>query len=81
MAGLRAAVGPDGVLDDPAGLSGYLTDWRNAYSGAAAAVVRPGSTEEVAGVVRLCSEAGVALVPKGGNTGLCGGAVVGEAHL
>jgi FAD/FMN-containing dehydrogenase len=38
-------------------------------------VVRPGSTEEVAAVVGLCREAGVAVVPQGGNTGLCGGAV------
>jgi FAD/FMN-containing dehydrogenase len=75
VARLRDVVGPDGVLDDPAGMSGHLTDWRNAYSGTAAAVVRPGSTEEVAAVVRLCREAGVALVPQGGNTGLCGGAV------
>jgi FAD/FMN-containing dehydrogenase len=75
VARLRDVAGPDGVLDDPAGMSGYLTDWRNAYSGTAAAVVRPGSSEEVAAVVRLCHEAGVALVPQGGNTGLCGGAV------
>jgi FAD/FMN-containing dehydrogenase len=65
VARLRDVVGPDGVLDDPAGMSGHLTDWRNAYSGTAAAVVRPGSTEEVAAVVRLCREAGVALVPQG----------------
>ncbi len=69
---LRDLVGPAGVVDDPAG---FLTDWRGAYSGTAAAVVRPGSTEEVAAVVALCRELGVAVVPQGGNTGLCGGAV------
>ena len=38
--------------------------------------VRPGSTAEVAEVVRaLPRAAGVAVVPQGGNTGLCGGAV------
>ena len=72
---LRNAVGPGGVVDDAAGMSGYLSDWRHAYAGAAAAVVRPGSTAEVAAVVALCRDAGVALVPQGGNTGLCGGAV------
>ncbi|MGY1679209.1 FAD-binding oxidoreductase [Geodermatophilus sp. SYSU D01176] len=69
---LRDVVGPAGIVDDPAG---FTTDWRGAYSGSAAAVVRPGSTEEVAAVVALCREAGVAVVPQGGNTGLCGGAV------
>ncbi|RQW97751.1 FAD-binding oxidoreductase [Micromonospora globispora] len=72
---LREVVGPAGVLSDPADLAGYLSDWRNAYTGTAAAVVRPGSTEEVAGVVARCCEAGVVVVPQGGNTGLCGGAV------
>src|SRR6185369_16617771 len=53
----------------------YLTDWRKQFSGKAVCVVRPGSTAEVAGVVRQCAQAGVAMVPQGGNTGLCGGSV------
>jgi FAD/FMN-containing dehydrogenase len=69
---LRDVVGPAGVVEDP---TGFLTDWRGAYSGTAAAVVRPGSTDEVAAVVALCRDLGVAVVPQGGNTGLCGGAV------
>ncbi|SCF38992.1 FAD/FMN-containing dehydrogenase [Micromonospora purpureochromogenes] len=72
---LRHVVGPSAVISDPDEMAGYLTDWRNAYAGTAAAVVRPGDTEEVAAVVALCAEAGVAVVPQGGNTGLCGGAV------
>ncbi len=70
---LRAAVGEQQVLtDDDA--APYLSDWRGRYSGKALAVVRPGSTEEVAAVVRLCAGSGVPVVPQGGNTGLCGGA-------
>jgi FAD/FMN-containing dehydrogenase len=72
---LREAVGDAGLVTDPGQRGGYLSDWRNAWSGSAAAVVRPGSTDEVAAVVRACSEEGVAVVPQGGNTGLCGGAV------
>ncbi|SCL22925.1 FAD/FMN-containing dehydrogenase [Micromonospora pallida] len=72
---LRQVVGPHGVIGDRDGMAGYLTDWRNAYRGTAAAVVRPGDTDEVARVVALCHGAGVAVVPQGGNTGLCGGAV------
>ena len=48
---LRHAVGSSGVISDPDEMAGYLTDWRNAYAGTAAAVVRPGNTEEVAAVV------------------------------
>ncbi|HEX2073662.1 MAG TPA: FAD-binding oxidoreductase [Geodermatophilus sp.] len=75
LARLRDAVGPTGLVDDPVEMEGYLTDWRGAYRGSAAAVLRPGSTEEVAAVVALCREAGVAVVPQGGNTGLCGGSI------
>lgn len=52
----------------------YLTDWRGRYQGQAQYVVRPGSTAEVAAVVRLCAESGVPMVPQGGNTSLCGAA-------
>lgn len=38
-------------------------------------MVSPCSTAEVAGIVRACANAGVGLVPQGGNTGLCGGAI------
>ena len=74
VARLTQVVGPTGVVSEPAEMAGYLTDWRRAWSGAAAAVVRPSSTGEVAEVVGLCRRAGVAVVPQGGNTGLCGGA-------
>ena len=53
----------------------YCTDWRKRYHGAALCVVRPGTTEEVAAVVRTCAAAGVTIVPQGGNTSLVGGAV------
>jgi FAD/FMN-containing dehydrogenase len=72
---LHAAVGPAGLVTDPDQLAGHLTNWRGAFHGAAAAVVRPASTAEVAAAVRICHDAGVAVVPQGGNTGLCGGAV------
>ena len=70
---LRAVVGDSHVLTD-ADAAPYLTDWRERYIGRALAVVRPGSTDEVASVVRACAAAGVPIVAQGGNTGLCGGA-------
>ena len=70
---LRGIVGDAHVMTG-ADAASYLTDWRERYSGHALAVVRPGSTDEVAAVVRACANAGVPIVPQGGNTGLCGGA-------
>jgi FAD/FMN-containing dehydrogenase len=71
---LRAVVGAAYVLTEPADVAPYATDWRGRYSGTALAIVRPGDTHQVAEVMRLCAQAGVAVVPQGGNTGLCGGA-------
>jgi FAD/FMN-containing dehydrogenase len=51
-----------------------LVDWRGRYTGTAIAVVRPGSVQEVADVVKWCVANKVPVVPQGGNTGLCGGA-------
>jgi FAD/FMN-containing dehydrogenase len=51
----------------------YLIDWRQRYRGRAQAVVRPGSTAEVAAVVGVCVAARAPMVPQGGNTGLVGG--------
>ena len=72
---LKQVVGSSGLIVDAESMQGYLSDWRQAYTGKAALVVRPANTEEVAAVVRLCHQARVALVPQGGNTGLCGGSI------
>ncbi len=79
LARVAAAVGSAHVLTTPAELEPHVVDWRGRYRGAARAVVRPGSTAEVASVVRLCVEAGVPIVAQGGNTGLCGAATPGPA--
>jgi FAD/FMN-containing dehydrogenase len=72
---LRAVAGDRNVLVGEREIEPYVTDWRKQYRGAAECVVRPASTAEVAAVVRLCAQAGVAIVPQGGNTGLVGGSV------
>lgn len=71
---LAAIVGPAHVLTGEAELAPYLTDWRGRYRGRALALVKPGSSDEVAAVVRACAAAGVPMVPQGGNTSLCGAA-------
>ncbi len=74
LGALRRAVGAAQVLTE-GDLSAYEIDWRKRYHGRALAVVRPGSTSEVAAVVRACAEHGAGLVTQGGNTGLVGGSV------
>ncbi|MVW71459.1 MULTISPECIES: FAD-binding oxidoreductase [unclassified Bordetella] len=71
---LIEALGPDTVFTAPDDIEPWLTDWRGLYKGQAQAVVRPRTTEEVAKCLALCQQAGVPVVPRGGNTGLCGGA-------
>ena len=53
----------------------FERDWTGRFGAPARAVVRPGSTAEVAAVVRACARHGAAIVPQGGNTGLVGGGV------
>ena len=53
----------------------YLTDWRGRFTGLARAVIRPGNTNEVAAIVKLCTAHQIPIVPQGGNTGLVLGSV------
>jgi FAD/FMN-containing dehydrogenase len=71
---LRATLGAAHVLTE-GDRSAWEVDWRRRWRGKALAVVRPGSTEEVATVMSLCAQHGTAVVPQGGNTGLVGGGV------
>jgi len=71
---LRASVGAAQVMTE-GDLSAYELDWRKRWRGRALAVVRPGTTDEVAAVVRTCAQHGAAIVAQGGNTGLVGAGV------
>ena len=73
-AALRAALGEAHVITG-ADAAGYEQDWRQRWPGRALAVARPGSTDEVAAVLRLAARHGASVVPQGGNTGLVGGGV------
>lgn len=72
---LRNLLGAEAVLSADADLSAYVEDWRGRYRGLACCVVLPSTTEQVAAVVRACAEARVPVVPQGGNTSLCEGAI------
>ncbi len=71
---LHELVGAEHVLTGAAA-AGYFTDWRGRYAGNGLAVALPGDTQAVAAVVQLCAAHNIAMVPQGGNTGLCGGSV------
>ena len=74
IARFAALLGPKGVVTDPDDIAPWTSDWRGRYHGAAAAILAPASTQEVAATVALAAELGVALVPQGGNTSMVGGA-------
>ncbi len=75
---VRARFGFKAVATDAADIAPWLTDWRRRWTGQSAAILQPSSTEEVAAIVALASETGVALVPQGGNTSMVGGATPPE---
>jgi FAD/FMN-containing dehydrogenase len=72
MAGI---VGAKNVVTDADAMVPYLKEWRDLFRGKAQAILRPGSTAEVAEIVKLAAETGATLVPQGGNTGLVGGQI------
>ncbi|MGO8961819.1 MAG: FAD-binding oxidoreductase [Streptosporangiaceae bacterium] len=74
-AALRAATGSEHLLVDPELRASYETDWTGRFTGASRAIVRPGTTRQVAEVLAACAEAGVPVVVQGGNTSLVGGSV------
>jgi D-lactate dehydrogenase (cytochrome) len=75
---IAEVVGPKGLVTDPADMAPQLVEPRGRYRGAARALVKPATTDEVAQVVRLAAAARMPIVPQGGNTGLVGGQVPPE---
>ena len=75
IAACKMLVGEQQVLTDPADLSAYGSDWTGQFSTRPVAIVRPKTTAQVSSIVTLCLESGLAIVPQGGRTGLCGGGV------
>jgi FAD/FMN-containing dehydrogenase len=78
---LQDKLGADCVLTAASDVAAWTSDWRGMYQGQAAAVVRPRTTQGVADCVALCASLGVPVVPRGGNTGLCGGATPDDNPL
>ena len=75
VADLERALGPEGVISDPAELRTYECDGLTGHRAVPQAVVLPRSTEEVQAAVRVCRDHGAPFVARGAGTGLSGGAV------
>lgn len=72
---LKAVVGPGGWIEEETEKAPFLVDERELFCGNAPLVVRPTSTQQVAAIVRICSENKIGVVPQGGKTGYVGGSV------
>jgi glycolate oxidase subunit GlcD len=72
---LKAAVGESSVLTDPDELLVYEADALTVHKQLPAAVVIPGSAEEVAVAVKILADAQIPFTPRGAGTGLSGGAL------
>ncbi|SHN43931.1 FAD/FMN-containing dehydrogenase [Duganella sacchari] len=75
LAQCRAIAGEAYVVDAPADMAAFLTEQRGRFTGKALAVLRPGTVEQVAALVRVCAEHRIGIVPQGGNTGLVLGSI------
>ena len=80
VAELTQALGADRVLAGQDVPARNRHDWSGLPASRPLAVVLPRQTAEVATALRLCNAAGVAVVPQGGLTGLCGGARPGDGR-
>lgn len=76
-----AIVGANHAITDPLEQEGYLVEERGLYHGRTAAVLRPGSVEEVSAILTLANETGTPIVPQGGNTGLVGGQIPFDGEI
>jgi len=72
---LAAIVGAEYVSVDLDVLAARATDWTGRYRGTASALIRPGSVDEVAAVLRTCRDSGVCVTVQGGRTSLVAGTV------
>ena len=74
IAQFTTLLGEKRVVTDADDIAPWLSDWRGRYHGAAAAILQPETTRQIAAAVQLAANLSVPLVPQGGNTSMVGGA-------
>ena len=72
---IQKVVGKSNIILQEDDMHNYLTEWRGVYSGKAAAVIKPKSTNEVSRVLKIAYEYNIPIITQGGNTGLVGGQI------
>ncbi|WP_424137890.1 FAD-binding oxidoreductase [Roseomonas chloroacetimidivorans] len=68
-------VAPSVLVTDADILEPHLRDWRGWHRGEGLALARPRTVQEVQEVLRACHDLGLAVVPQGGNSSMCGASV------
>ncbi len=70
---LKQKLNPKAWSVDPVEIAGHARDWRGRHQGVTPLLLKPGSTAEVAQILKACNAARISVLPQGGNTGLVGG--------
>ncbi len=75
-----AIVGEKNALTEPQDIAPFMIEQRDLYQGRSPLVLRPATTAEVSGILKLASETKTPVIPQGGNTGLVGGQTPDESN-
>jgi glycolate oxidase len=75
IAKIIAIVGEGGIITDKAGLEKYSHDETEDLSYYPGVAVKPHTPEEISQLLKLCNEYHIPATPRGGGTGLTGGAL------
>ncbi|WP_419902241.1 FAD-binding oxidoreductase [Kiloniella sp.] len=75
LSALKQIVSAKGIITEQREILPYITEQRGRFVGETSCVVKPGTTDEVASIVKLCADNNIAIVPQGGNTGLVSGGI------
>jgi len=78
---LQNLLGPKGWSMERDVLETHNHEARGKFEGHADIILFPATTDEVAKAVAICAAHAIAIVPQGGNTGRCGGAVAGQDQV
>jgi FAD/FMN-containing dehydrogenase len=76
---LRALLGADALLSEPQDCAPFLVDHLGRCRGSALAVAQPRSVLQVTQLLEFCEAERIGVVPHGGNTSYCGGAIPDES--
>ena len=71
----EAIVGKEFIIIDEEKRTHYSHDETEDFSFLPEVVLKPGSAEQISSIMKICNEFGIPVTPRGGGTGLSGGAL------